>query len=54
MRLQRLTGLERQKILDELKEVGEKIEWLKKVLADVQEIYKIIVEELEEIKNKVC
>lgn len=52
MRLQRLTGLERQKILDELKELNEKIAWLKKVLADVQEIYKIIVAELEDIKKK--
>jgi DNA gyrase subunit A len=52
MRLQRLTGLERQKIEDELKQVGEHIEWLKKVLADVVEIYKIIVNELTEIKEK--
>lgn len=52
MRLQRLTGLERQKILDELIEVNKKIEWLRKVLADVKEIFKIIVEELMEIKKK--
>lgn len=51
MRLQRLTGLERQKILDELKEIMDKIAWLKKVLASVAEIYKIIVEELEDIKK---
>lgn len=50
MRLQRLTGLERDKIINELKEVQEKIEWLKKVLSDVNEIYKIISEELEEVK----
>lgn len=51
MRLQRLTGLERQKILDELDEVNKTILWLKKVLGDVAEIYKIIVSELEEIKS---
>ena len=52
MRLQRLTGLERQKILEELAEVRRKIEWLKRTLADVKEIFKIIVEELNEIKKK--
>ena len=52
MRLQRLTGLERQKIIDELTEVNKKIDWLRKVLADVKEIFKIIVEELVEIKKK--
>ncbi|MCB0412862.1 MAG: DNA gyrase subunit A [Bdellovibrionales bacterium] len=52
MRLQRLTGLERQKILDELAELQKKIEWLKMVLSDVSEIYKIISDELSEIKEK--
>lgn len=52
MRLQRLTGLEQEKILAELKNLLEKIEWLKKVLADVNEIYKIITEELEDIKKR--
>ncbi|MBX3020486.1 MAG: DNA gyrase subunit A [Bdellovibrionales bacterium] len=51
MRLQRLTGLERQKILDELAEVQKHIAWLKQVLGNVEEIYKIIVGELEEIKK---
>jgi DNA gyrase subunit A len=51
MRLQRLTGLERQKILDELKEVQDSIAWLRKVLGSVEEIYKIIVQELEEIRE---
>jgi DNA gyrase subunit A len=51
MRLQRLTGLERQKILNELEEVNKSIAWLKKVLGDVAEIYKLIVSELEEIKK---
>jgi DNA gyrase subunit A len=52
MRLQRLTGLERQKIIDELTELMKQIDWLNFVLSDVREIYKIIVAELEEIKKK--
>ena len=52
MRLQRLTGLERDKILDEIAELDKQITWLKDVLGDVQKIYDIIVEELTEIKNK--
>lgn len=52
MRLQRLTGLERQKIIDELDELMKQINWLKMVLADVNEIYKIIVTELEDIKKR--
>ncbi len=52
MRLQRLTGLEREKIELELKELMELIKRLNIVLSDVKEIYKIIVKELEEIKEK--
>tara|TARA_B100001248_G_scaffold262718_1_gene261452 strand:- start:2845 stop:5316 length:2472 start_codon:yes stop_codon:yes gene_type:complete len=52
MRLHRLTGLERDKILNELKEVLSKMDWLKKVLSDVNEINKIIVEELNDIIEK--
>jgi DNA gyrase subunit A len=52
MRLQRLTGLERDKIINELAELMKQVEWLKSVLADVREIYKIIVAELEEIRKK--
>ncbi len=52
MRLARLTGLERQKILDEISDLENKINWLKMVLGDVNEIYKIIKEELFEIKKK--
>lgn len=52
MRLQRLTGLEREKILNELAELMKQIDWLKFVLADVREVYKIIVQELEEIRKK--
>ncbi|MCM2280516.1 MAG: DNA gyrase subunit A [Bdellovibrionaceae bacterium] len=52
MRLQRLTGLERQKIVDELGEISKYIAWLKDVLSDVAKIYDIIVNELTEIKTK--
>ncbi|MBS1969082.1 MAG: DNA gyrase subunit A [Bdellovibrionales bacterium] len=52
MRLQRLTGLERDKILNELAELMKQIDWLKMVLSDVREIYKIIVAELEDIKKR--
>lgn len=52
MRLQRLTGLEREKIDQELAELMKQIEWLQFVLADVREIFKIIVNELTEIKKK--
>ncbi|MBO9668288.1 MAG: DNA gyrase subunit A, partial [Bdellovibrio sp.] len=52
MRLQRLTGLERDKIIEELAELQKQIDWLKFVLSDVREIYKIIVGELEDIKKR--
>nr|BFD57898.1 DNA gyrase subunit A [Bdellovibrio sp. CKG001] len=52
MRLQRLTGLERDKIIAELAELMKQIDWLKFVLSDVREIYKIIVGELEDLKKR--
>lgn len=52
MRLQRLTGLERDKIIQELEELMKQIDWLKFVLADVREIYKIIISELEDVKKR--
>ncbi len=52
MRLQRLTGLERDKIVEELEEIRKLIAWLKDVLSDVKKIDAIIVKELEEIKAK--
>jgi DNA gyrase subunit A len=52
MRLQRLTGLEREKIEAELLTLKQLIEHLSKVLSDVQEIYKIVKNELLEIKEK--
>jgi DNA gyrase subunit A len=52
LRLQRLTGLERDKIMEEHRETVELIAKLRAILADEKEIYKIIVEELKEIKEK--
>ena len=50
MRLQRLTGLERQKILDNLKETLAVIESLEDILASERKVLDIIVDELEQIK----
>lgn len=52
MRLQRLTGLEREKIEQEYAELVEKIAELKAILADENKILAIISEELTEIKEK--
>jgi len=52
MKLQRLTGLERQKIIDELKDLEDKIQWLNFVLTNEKEIFKIIKSELKEIQDK--
>ena len=54
IRLQRLTGLEREKIATELEEIKEKIAWLNDVLGDVRKIYDIIKEELEDVKERFC
>jgi DNA gyrase subunit A len=50
MRLQRLTGLERDKIEQEYKEVCELIDHLKAILADEKLQYQVIKDELREIK----
>ena len=52
MRLQRLTGLERQKIVDELESIRKKIEEYLYILANEEVKLKIIKDELIEIKNK--
>lgn len=52
MRLQRLTGLEQEKIKTEHKGLLELIERLKNILADENEIFKIIKQELQELKEK--
>ena len=52
MRLQRLTGLERDKIEDEYQELVKLIAELKAILADDEKILEIIREELTEIKER--
>jgi DNA gyrase subunit A len=52
MRLQRLTGLERDKILEERDEVIKEIARYKEILADEREVYKIIVDESREVKER--
>ena len=52
MRLQKLSGLERQKVEDELKEVQTFIKELKTLLASPAKILKVVKAELEDIKNK--
>ena len=52
MRLQRLTGLERDKIVKEYEEIKELIERLKYILANEDERMKIITDELIELKDR--
>ncbi len=52
MRLQRLTGLERQKIVDELKAIIKLIKELKNILANDEVKLQIIRAELTEIRKK--
>jgi len=51
MRLQRLTGLEREKILAEHAETVKQISRYKEILGHEPEVYKIIVDELQEVKK---
>jgi DNA gyrase subunit A len=52
MRLQRLTGLERNKIVDEHREVLARIAHLEAVLASEAMVLDIIVEELQAIRSR--
>src|SRR6516165_6070620 len=52
MQLQRLTGLERQKILDELAQLLKTIERLRAILASERLLMQIIVDELKEVRQK--
>ncbi len=52
MKLQRLAGLERKKIEDELKQIQDFITELKEILASEKKMLKIIKDELLEIKAK--
>ncbi len=51
MQLQRLTGLERQKILDELAEVQRLITRLKDILGSEMVLMQVIVDELKEVRQ---
>ncbi len=52
MRLQKLTGLEREKIDNEHKELMETIKWLLELLANRNKILNVIKEELTSIRDK--
>ncbi|MCX7780326.1 MAG: DNA gyrase subunit A [Negativicutes bacterium] len=52
MRLQRLTGLEREKIEKEYLDVLETIQWLESVLADEHKVLGLIKEELLDVKKR--
>ncbi len=52
MKLQRLTGLEREKLIEEYQETLKKIEYLRSILASDQLVKKIIKEELQGVKER--
>ena len=52
MRLQRLTGLERDKIVKDYEEILEKIAWYEQVLADDALVLQIVREEFEKIRDE--
>ncbi|MDR1686573.1 MAG: DNA gyrase subunit A [Desulfovibrio sp.] len=51
MRLQRLTGLEHEKLLEEYRELIKRIAWLQSVLADESVLRSVVRGELEEVKR---
>jgi DNA gyrase subunit A len=52
MQLQRLTGLEREKILEELAQLAEKIRELRAILANESLLLGIVIDELKEVRDK--
>ena len=52
LRLHRLTGLERDKIGDELKEITDRIAEYLEILANRERMLEVLVEELQEVKEK--
>jgi DNA gyrase subunit A len=52
LRLQRLTAMEQQRIVDDLAEVRARIEQLRALLASEERVTELILEELAEIKEK--
>jgi DNA gyrase subunit A len=51
LRLHRLTGLEQERIINEYKEILDKIKYLSEVLADPDKLLEVIREELNEIRE---
>jgi DNA gyrase subunit A len=52
MQLQRLTGLERQKIVDELAELMKTIERLRAILSSDELLMQVVVSELKEVRER--
>ena len=52
MRLQRLTGLEREKIIQDYQDIIKEIERLKAILASAALIDQVVREEIEELRNE--
>ena len=52
MRLQRLTGLEREKIIEDYQAVLKDIAWFKEILSSDQLVLKLIKDELNELKTQ--
>ncbi len=52
MQLRRLAALERQKIIDEHREVSEQIDYLRSILADKKKVLALIREDVMDIKEK--
>jgi len=51
LRLHRLTGLEQEKIINEYKEILDKIKQLSRILEDPDELLRVIREELAEVRD---
>ncbi len=52
MRLQRLTGLEREKIIQDYRDILNEIERLKAILASAAAVDQVVSEELQDLKNE--
>jgi DNA gyrase subunit A len=52
MRLRALTGMERQRVMDELAEIRARIEDLKGLLASDARVTEVVLQELQEIRDK--
>ncbi|MGB9788879.1 MAG: DNA gyrase subunit A [Dictyoglomus turgidum] len=52
MRLHQLTRLEKERLMEEMKQIKENISILERILKDEKELWRVISEELKEIKKK--